>query len=207
MEAPRRGRMVFSSAQGMHPPEELTKALQEVQRLFVAEQIDAIKVYRENYDVSLARAKYAVEQIEAGIRPSVPKPVSQYCQIVKVNSDPGSNPAPKWLGPTIITAAIILFVGSILALPCCSLAVHLPRIIIRSGDAMILPAMIGRPPISPSGSITRMQITALSAWSGGIWQARLEGCPAGRGWISGRPGRRAGFDLCRCRNGPVGLSS
>ena len=29
-------------------------------------KIQAIKVYRENYDVSLARAKYAIEQIESG---------------------------------------------------------------------------------------------------------------------------------------------
>ena len=43
------------------------QALQQVQRLLAdGDKIGAIKVYREHYDVSLERAKYAIEQIQAG---------------------------------------------------------------------------------------------------------------------------------------------
>src|SRR5512136_459925 len=67
VEALQAGRLVMPSAPGMHSSEELTRALQEVQRLLAAgNQIEAIKIYRQNYDVSLARAKYAIEQIAAG---------------------------------------------------------------------------------------------------------------------------------------------
>ena len=61
------GRLATAAAPGMRAPEELTKALEDVQRLLSAgDKIGAIKVYREHYDVSLERAKYAVEQVEAG---------------------------------------------------------------------------------------------------------------------------------------------
>ncbi len=61
------GRLATASAPGMRAPEELTRALQEVQRrLQAGDKIGAIKVYREHYDVGLERAKYAVEQIQAG---------------------------------------------------------------------------------------------------------------------------------------------
>jgi outer membrane protein assembly factor BamB/ribosomal protein L7/L12 len=67
VDALQAGRLATSSAPGMRAPEELTKALEEVQRLLQAgNKIEAIKVYREHYDVSLARAKYAIDQIEAG---------------------------------------------------------------------------------------------------------------------------------------------
>ena len=61
------GRQATASAPGMRAPEELTRALEEVQRrLKAGDKIGAIKVYREHYDVGLERAKYAVEQIAAG---------------------------------------------------------------------------------------------------------------------------------------------
>lgn len=48
-------------------PDKYSKVLEEVKRLLSqGNKIEAIKRYREAYDVSLARAKYAVEQIEAG---------------------------------------------------------------------------------------------------------------------------------------------
>ena len=60
------GRLATAAAPGMRAPEELTKALEDVQRrLKAGDKIGAIKVYREHYDVSLERAKYAVDQIEA----------------------------------------------------------------------------------------------------------------------------------------------
>jgi len=61
------GRLATASVPGMRAPEELTRALEDVQRLLKAgDKIGAIKVYREHFDVDLERAKYAVEQIEAG---------------------------------------------------------------------------------------------------------------------------------------------
>ena len=67
VEALQAGRLVTPSAPGLHTPEELVNTLQEVQRLLAAgNKIEAIKIYRQNYDVSLARAKYAIEQIAAG---------------------------------------------------------------------------------------------------------------------------------------------
>jgi ribosomal protein L7/L12 len=67
IEALQTGRLATAAAPGMRAPEELTKALEDVQRrLKAGDKIGAIKVYREHYDVSLERAKYAVEQIEAG---------------------------------------------------------------------------------------------------------------------------------------------
>ena len=67
IDAIQAGRLVTPSAPGMRSPDELTKALEEVQRLLQAgDKIGAIKVYREHYDVSLARAEYAIQQIKAG---------------------------------------------------------------------------------------------------------------------------------------------
>ena len=74
VDALQAGRLATPAAPGMRAPDELTKALEDVQRLLSSgNKIDAIKVYREHYDVSLARAKYAIEQIEAGntLRPEM----------------------------------------------------------------------------------------------------------------------------------------
>jgi outer membrane protein assembly factor BamB len=67
VDALQAGRLATSSTPGMPNREELTKALEDVQRLLAAgDKIGAIKVYREHYDVSLTRAKYAIDQIAAG---------------------------------------------------------------------------------------------------------------------------------------------
>jgi outer membrane protein assembly factor BamB/ribosomal protein L7/L12 len=111
IDALRAGRLVTASAQGSHTSEELTQALQTVQRLLSdGKKIEAIKIYREYYDVSLARAKYAVDQIQAGNTlwpeagfqaPSIPSPEGHARRGI------------KWLGWGI-TAGIILFVGGII---------------------------------------------------------------------------------------------
>ncbi len=67
VEALQAGRMVTPSAAGARSPEELTHTLEEVQQLLAqGKKIEAVKVYREHFDVGLERAKYAVDQIEAG---------------------------------------------------------------------------------------------------------------------------------------------
>jgi len=113
VEALQAGRLATPSVSSSYSPEELTKTLQEVQRLLAAgNEIDAIKVYRGKYDVSLARAKYAVEQIEAGRTtwPEAGFPAPE-AQAEKPSSTSRSG---QWLGCGI-AAAIILFVAGILA--------------------------------------------------------------------------------------------
>jgi outer membrane protein assembly factor BamB/ribosomal protein L7/L12 len=82
IDALKAGRLATASMPGTQAPEELTRALKEVQHLLQGgDKIGAIKVYREHYDVSLARAKYAVEQIAAGQtsmpEAGFPSPVNQ----------------------------------------------------------------------------------------------------------------------------------
>jgi outer membrane protein assembly factor BamB/ribosomal protein L7/L12 len=119
IDALQAGRLVTPSALGMRAPEELTKALEEVQRLLAAgNKIEAIKVYRENYDVSMQRAKYALEQIAAG-QTAWPEagfqgPVTQLQDSVSPLQEARTGKVGKWLGCSI-TMAIILLVGGILA--------------------------------------------------------------------------------------------
>ncbi len=110
-EALKAGRMVTPSAPGMHPPDELTKALQEVQRLLSSgNKIGAIKVYRENYDVSLARAKYAVEQIEAG-QTAFPEGGFLAAQPVKIETYQPAQ-SGKWIGPVIVLVVLLILGGN-----------------------------------------------------------------------------------------------
>jgi outer membrane protein assembly factor BamB len=114
VDALQAGRLATSSAPGMRAPEELTKALEEVQRLLSAgNKIEAIKVYREHYDVGLARAKYAIDQIAAG---NTLRPETGFQALNVPMSMPASQPARtgKWLGLGI-TLAIIFFVFGIVA--------------------------------------------------------------------------------------------
>jgi ribosomal protein L7/L12 len=112
VEALQAGRLVSPSAPGARSPEELTKVIQAAQDLLAqGKKIEAIKLYRENFDVSLTRATYAIEQIQAGqtLQPEAgfetqPLP-SREVSTVKTG---------KWLG-AVITVAILLFVGGILA--------------------------------------------------------------------------------------------
>jgi len=110
VEALQAGRLVTPSAPGAHAPEELTKTIQEVQRLLAAgNKIEAIKIYRQSYDVSLARAKYAVDQIEAG-RTSWPE--AGFQGLIVQEQPARASRASKWLG-LAITLFIILLVGGI----------------------------------------------------------------------------------------------
>jgi ribosomal protein L7/L12 len=112
IDALQAGRLVTPSALGMRAPEELTKALEEVQRLLAAgNKIEALKKYRESYDVSMARAKYAVDQIAAG---QTAWPEAGFRGPAVRAQELRTSPAGKWLGCSI-TMAIILFAGGILA--------------------------------------------------------------------------------------------
>jgi len=105
IDALKAGRLATASTAGLHSPEELTKALVEVQhRLSAGDKIGAIKVYREYYDVGLTRAKYAVEQIEAGQTTS---PEAGFRTPAVRAEERRTSPAGKLLA-TFITLAIIL---------------------------------------------------------------------------------------------------
>jgi ribosomal protein L7/L12/outer membrane protein assembly factor BamB len=112
VEALQAGRMASPAAPGMPPPEELTRVIEEVQRLLgKGEKIEAIKVYRENYDVSLARAKYAIEQIESG---QTLRPEAGF-EAMRAVAQAAPQAAPrKWIG-AVVTLAVVLFIGGILA--------------------------------------------------------------------------------------------
>ena len=120
IDALQAGRLVTPTAAGTRPAEELTKALQEVQRLLAdGNKIGAIKIYRENYDVSLTRAKYAIEQIEGGnsLRPESGFQTPSAPYQPKQTSAPWAAPARKgrkWLGCSV-TLAILVLVGGIIA--------------------------------------------------------------------------------------------
>ena len=92
-------------------PEKFSRVLEEVKSLLAGgNKIEAIKRYRETYDVSLTRAKYAVEKIGAGqtVWPEAGFPV----QVSVREAQPIKS--GRWLG-VVILIAILLFVGGIVA--------------------------------------------------------------------------------------------
>jgi ribosomal protein L7/L12 len=150
IDALQAGRLATPSAPGMRPPEELTKALQEVQRLLAnGNKIAAIKVYRENYDVSLTRAKYAIEQIEAGqtLHPEMGFEALGTPLQRKVASTQEATTAKsrKWLGCSV-TMAIILLVGGLIGylmfLPGGPFTPHY----YPNGSAALIPSISGSAP-------------------------------------------------------------
>jgi len=67
VDAIQAGRMVILSSSSRATPDERVRTLKSVQRLLAAgNKIEAIKVYRGTFDVSLERAKEAVDHLEAG---------------------------------------------------------------------------------------------------------------------------------------------
>lgn len=112
VEALQAGRLAAPSAPGMPSADELTRVIQEVQRLIgEGKKIEAIKVYRENYDVSATRASYAIEQIEAG---QMLRPESGFDSFH--TAEPVSTGrSRRWLG-WVIGLGIFILVGAIVAL-------------------------------------------------------------------------------------------
>ncbi len=150
IEAIQAGRLVTPSAQGRQGPEELTKALQEVQlRLSTGDKIGAIKVYREHFDTSLARAKYAVEQIEAGqtLHPEMgfPTPAPTVSKS-SVSFEASRAKRAGALGGLIVVAIIVLFVGGIIALILFVPGGALNPRYFSYGPAAILPSESSAPP-------------------------------------------------------------
>ena len=64
------GRVISPSMPGNHTRQELIEIMQQVQHLLQnGDELDAIKLYRQNFDMDLTHAKYAVEQIAAAQQP------------------------------------------------------------------------------------------------------------------------------------------
>ena len=118
IDAMQSGKLASPTMPGMRPPAELTKALEEVQRkLATGDKIGAIKVYREHYDVNLARAKYAVEQIQAG-RTDQPEtgftaPGHQQEQAFRPSPSPAAPARKSWAG--CIIAVLVLVAAGVIA--------------------------------------------------------------------------------------------
>ena len=106
VDALQAGGLFEPSAPGTRSPEELTKALEEVQRLLTnGDKIEAIKIIRQNYAVSLEDAKHAIEQIAAD-KTAFPE---TELRVPEVQAEQArTNRAGKWLGFGIAMA--ILFV-------------------------------------------------------------------------------------------------
>ena len=217
VDAIQAGRLVTPSAPGMRPPEELTKALQEVQRLLSdGNKIGAIKVYRENYDVSFARAKYAIEQIEGGntLRPetgfqalSAPpqgQAASFQEQVAPLQAAPTASRSRKWLGCSV-TLAIIVLVGGLIAYfliqPGGPFTPHYnpdgPVALIPSGEAVAPNFALG---LYDSGKDTRFIGLLDGTTSKLIWHAAPL---AGDGYVDGLA---AGPDLVYAANASVLLA-
>ena len=90
-----------------------------VQLIRSGNKLEAIKRYREHFDVSLARAKFAVEQIEAGnlLDPEAGFPAQQAERAVKtaVGTAAAVTATGTWLG-CAITAFVLLIIGGIIGL-------------------------------------------------------------------------------------------
>jgi ribosomal protein L7/L12/outer membrane protein assembly factor BamB len=141
VEALQAGRLATPSAPGAPAPEQLTKVLEQVQQLLkTGNKIEAIKIYRQNYDVSLARAKYAVEQIEAGRTtwPEAGFPTPE----APAEKPSSTSRSGNWLGCGI-TAAIILFMAGILTVVFLQPGGPLNRHYIVNGPAVLIPSEQG----------------------------------------------------------------
>ncbi len=195
------GRLAAASAPGMRSPEELTRALEDVQRLLKAgDKIGAIKVYREHFDVGLERAKYAIEQIEAG-QTVQPETGCQALNGPMVVSQPARSGGRK---EGIIVAVVLLFVaglvGFIVFMAGSGLGKHYvhetPLILVPSGT-VAAPEIAG---VFYNPDADTRSIGLVDPGTGKLlWQAA-------RGWEPRGCYPRHRFDLCRQCHGPAGLS-
>jgi outer membrane protein assembly factor BamB/ribosomal protein L7/L12 len=137
IDALQAGRLATPTAAGLHTPQELTKALVDVQHaLAKGDKIGAIKIYREYFDVSLARAKYAIDQIAAG---QTSWPEAGFRPAVVQAQERRTSAAGKWLA-TIITLSIILFVGGILVFAMLQSGGPLHKHYIPNGAILLVPS-------------------------------------------------------------------
>ncbi len=120
-----------------------------VQLIRAGNKLEAIKRYRELYDVSLARAKYAVEQIEAGnlLEPEAGFQVQEAAKVaVKVGGAAAAATATgAWLG-CAITAIVLLIVGGIIGFAMLQPGGPFTPRLVAVNQAITLPAAQDTPP-------------------------------------------------------------
>lgn len=145
VEALQAGRLVAPAAGAASAPPLAvqTSGLQEIQQLLAGgNKIAAIKRYREIYDVSLARAKYAVEQIEAGRttwpEAGFPQPVSPSPQARPVKTGARA-------GCALVVAALLVLGGALVFVLFQPKSVFVPRLYV-GGPAILVPSEAGTAP-------------------------------------------------------------
>ncbi|MEW5830782.1 MAG: PQQ-binding-like beta-propeller repeat protein [Chloroflexota bacterium] len=120
-----------------------------VQLIRAGNKLEAIKRYRELYDVSLARAKYAVEQIEAGnlLEPEAGFQVQEAAKVaVKVSGAAAAATATgAWIG-CAITSIVLLLVGGIIGFVMLQPGGPFVPRMVAVNPALTLPAAQGAPP-------------------------------------------------------------
>lgn len=114
-----------------------------VQLIRSGNKLDAIKRYREHFDVSLARAKYAIEQIEAGnlLDPEAGFPAQQAEKVAKTAATTAAavTATGTWLG-CAITGFVLLIVGGITGLVMLQPGGPVIPRMVAMQEAVILPA-------------------------------------------------------------------
>jgi len=117
--------------------QQVHSALNEIRSLLGSgNKIEAIRKYRESFDVSLARAKFAVEQLEAGksIRPGAEFPPRQAIAQAQPANETGSRIS------CVIVAAVLLFVGGILIFGLSQSGGPFSPRLFANGPAILLPS-------------------------------------------------------------------
>lgn len=122
---------------------ESIQPIQEIRQLLAqGNKLEAVKRYRETFDVSLARARYAVERLEAGETawPEAGFPAAPAQPSIETPARSGLR-----LGG-IIAISVVLFVGGLLALLFLQTGGPSNPFLILNGPAVLLPAAAGEAP-------------------------------------------------------------
>lgn len=121
------------------PPVESGEVVDEIRKLLNAgKKADAIRRYREIYDVSMARARYAVEQVEAG---RAIWPVAGFPAVPAEAKPSGA----KSRAACLFALALALFIGGVFAFVLCLPGGPFVPLLIANGPATLLPAEAGAP--------------------------------------------------------------
>ncbi len=120
-------------------PEETGRILEKVQNLLRdGNKIEAIRVYREASDVSLARAKEIVERVEAALT-GIPVPPA-----IEILGEPSvkARQTVSWLG-AFIAIFTLLIVGGVLAAVLFSAGGPFVPFLVANGPAILAPSETG----------------------------------------------------------------
>jgi outer membrane protein assembly factor BamB/ribosomal protein L7/L12 len=141
-----RDRRWAEQAAAARSPAELTRALETVRGLLdQGRKVEAVKQYRQVFDVSLARAKYAVDQIEAG-RTAAPEAGFPTAPAPAAESRPSPPDRAAGRVGCVIAAAVVLFFGGVLAFALSQPGAPLNPTYYANGPAVLVPSGSDGPP-------------------------------------------------------------